>query len=92
MLKKSLSITSALLLTAGLVACDVEQTQEGKLDAPEYEVTKTEEGNVEAPKFDVTPAQVDVEKEEKTVDVPTVKTEERKVEVPDVDVTAPKDK
>lgn len=92
MLKKSLSITSAVLLAAGLVACDVDQTKEGSVDLPKYEVTKTQEGNVEAPKFEAETARVDINKEEKTVDVPTVKTEERKVEVPDVDVTMPKDK
>lgn len=92
MLKKSLSLITSVLFAAGLVACDAEQTQEGKVDLPKYEVTKTEEGNVEAPKFDVSTADVDVKTEEKTVEVPTVGTEEKQVNVPNVDVNPPKDK
>jgi len=92
MLKKSLSITTAVLLAAGLAACDVEQTQEGSVDLPKYEVTKTEEGHIQAPKAEVTPADVDVKTEEKTVEVPTIEKEERKVDVPDVDVNMPKDR
>lgn len=92
MLRKSLSVTTAILLAAGLAACDVEQTQEGKVDLPEYEVAKTQEGDVQAPKFDVTAPDVEVKTEEKVVDVPTVGMEEKKVEVPDVDINAANDK
>lgn len=92
MLKKSLSITAAVFLAAGLAACDVEQTQEGSVDLPNYEVTKTDEGHIQVPKAEVTPADVDIKTEEKTVEVPTIETEERKVDVPDVDVTMPKDR
>jgi hypothetical protein len=91
MAKTTFSVATAFLLAFGLAACDVEQTQEGKVDAPEYEVAKTDEGEVQAPKFDVATPDVDVSTEEKTVEVPEVQTEEKKIEVPDVDVNAPKD-
>ena len=91
MFKKSLSITSAILLAMGLAACDAEQTQEGKVELPEYEVAKTQEGDVDAPKFGVDTADVDVKSEEKTVEAPTVQMEEKKVEVPDVDVKSQND-
>lgn len=80
MSKKSLSIATAFLLAAGMAACDVDQTQEG---------------NVEAPRFDADAPDapdVNVKTEEQTVEVPTVETEQKKVEVPNVDVDAPKEK
>ena len=92
MLNKSLSITTAILLAAGLAACDVEQTQEGNVDLPKYETEQTQEARVDLPKFDVTAPDVEVKKEEKIVDVPTVGTEEKRVEVPDVDINTPEDK
>lgn len=91
MLNKSLSITAALLLAAGLTACDVDQTQEGEVELPKYEVEKTQEGNIEAPKFDVETPDVNVQTEEKTVEVPTVEMKEKKVEVPDVNVDVPQE-
>lgn len=90
MFKRSLSLITVGLMVAGLAACDVDQTQKGDVDVPSYEVEKTQEGNVEMPKYDVKAPEVDVQTEEKTVEVPTVQTEEKQVEVPDVDVNAPK--
>jgi uncharacterized lipoprotein len=92
MVKSSISVATALLLAAGLAACDVDKTKEGDVSVPKYEVEKTKEGNVDLPKYEVTPPDVKVTKEEKTVEVPTVKTEEKKIEVPNVDVTPAKDK
>lgn len=94
MLKKFALISTSLLFTAGLAACDVNQTKEGDVQMPKYEVEKTQEGNVELPKVEVTPPDVDVKKEEKTVTVPDVdvKKEEKTITVPDVDINTPKDK
>jgi hypothetical protein len=93
MFKRSLSLITAGLMVAGLAACDVDQTQEGNVDAPAYEVEKTQEGNLEMPKYDVDAPNVDTQMEEKKVEVPNVdvKTEGKTVEVPDVDVNAPKE-
>lgn len=52
-------------LAFGLAACDVKQTQEGKL--PDVEV---KDGQV--PKYDVDAADVDVKTEEKVIEVPTL--------------------
>lgn len=52
-------------LAFGLAACDVKQTQEGKL--PDVEV---KDGQV--PKYDVDAADVDVKTEEKVINVPTL--------------------
>lgn len=52
-------------LAFGLAACDVKQTQEGKL--PDVEV---KEGQV--PKYDVDAGDVDVKTEEKVIQVPTL--------------------
>jgi len=60
-----LSGAAALSLTA----CDVEQTEEG--DLPEVNV---EGGNL--PEFDVDAADVGVQVEEKTIEVPTLEVEE----------------
>jgi uncharacterized lipoprotein len=92
MLKKMCLISTAALFAAGLAACDVNKTKEGDVQMPKYEVEKTQEGKVDLPKVEVTPPDVDVKKEEKTVEVPTVKTEEKKITVPDVDITPAKDK
>ena len=91
MFKPSLTVAAAILVATGLAACDVEKTQEGNVDLPKYEVEQTQEGNVDLPKYDVDAPEVDVKKEEKIVEVPTVGTEEKRVEVPDVDITTPKD-
>jgi hypothetical protein len=92
MLKKLSVLSIATLFAAGLVACDVDKTKEGDVSLPKYEVEKTQEGKVDLPKYDVTGPDVDVKKEEKTVEVPTIKTEEKKITVPDVDITPAKDK
>ncbi|MBT9568364.1 MAG: hypothetical protein IV085_08710 [Thiobacillus sp.] len=52
-------------LALGLAACDVKQTEEGKL--PDVEV---KEGQM--PKYDVDAADVDVKTEEKVITVPTL--------------------
>lgn len=92
MLKKSALIALVSLTGFGLAACDVDKTQEGNVSMPKYEVEKTQEGNVTAPKYEVTPPDVQVSKEERTVEVPTVKTEEKTIEVPKVDVKPAEDK
>ncbi|MBA2965550.1 MULTISPECIES: hypothetical protein [Ramlibacter] len=90
---KTITIAALAAATAlGLAACDVKKTQEGNVTAPKYDVQKTQEGNVTLPKYDVKGPDVQVSKEEKTVNVPTVKTEERTVTVPKVDVTTAKEK
>lgn len=90
------ALTTAFIATAalGLTACDVQKTQEGKVDAPKYEVSKTQEGNVQMPKYDVKGPDVDVSRTEKQVTVPNVdvNTEKKTVEVPKVTVTTPKEK
>ena len=91
MFKQSLTVASALFLAAGLAACDVEQTKEGNVDLPKYEVEQTQEARVDLPRYDVDAPDVDVNKKEKIVEVPTVGTEEKRVEVPDVDINMPKD-
>lgn len=64
-----MKLTTGLILVPalafGLAACDVKQTQEGKL--PDVEV---KDGQV--PKYDVDAADVDVKTEEKTITVPTL--------------------
>ncbi len=60
----------------GLAACDVEQTEEGEM--PEVSV---EEGNM--PEYDVDAAEVNVETEEQTIEVPTLEVEEADASQPD---------
>lgn len=64
-----MKLTTGLVLVPalvfGLAACDMKQTQEGKL--PDVEV---KDGQV--PKYDVDAADVDVKTEEKTITVPTL--------------------
>ncbi len=55
----------------GLAACDVEQTEEG--DMPEVDM-QVDGG--ELPEYDVDTADVDVEMEEETIEVPTLDVEE----------------
>ena len=92
MLKKTVSLALMCTFAFGLAACDVEKKQEGNLDLPKYEVDKKQAGNVKLPEYDVKTPDVAVNKEERTVEVPTVKKEERTVEVPNVDVTPAKEK
>ncbi|MEQ8659684.1 MAG: hypothetical protein RLW62_02585 [Gammaproteobacteria bacterium] len=78
---KSLCAGAFVMLLGGAVGCDVDQTQEAKL--PDVDV----EGG-QMPKYDVQPADVDVQTETRTVEVPDVDvgTEEVEVTVPDVDM------
>lgn len=92
MLKTLVQISTATLFGLGLVACDVDKTQEGNVNLPKYKVEKTQEGSAKLPEYDVKTPDVTVKSEEKKVDVPTVKTEERTVRVPDVEVTPAKEK
>ena len=92
MLKKSLTLAALSAAAFGLVACDVEKKQEGNLDLPKYEVEKKQAGNVKLPEYDVKTPDVAVNKEQRTVEVPTVKKEERTVTVPDVDVKPAQEK
>lgn len=80
--KKLLGFLFVPALVIGAAGCTVEQTEEGEL--PEVNV----EGG-ELPEYDVDPADVDIEGEERTIEVPTdvdVETEERTITVPDIDV------
>ena len=63
----TLAIAGGLML--GLSACDVEQTEEGEM--PEVDVDAGE-----LPEYDVDTADVDIDTEEKTVEVPVVDVEE----------------
>lgn len=92
MLKKTASLAAVSLFALGLAACDVQKTQEGNVTVPKYEVDKTQQGSVTMPKYDVKTPDVAINKEEKTVEVPTIKKEERTIEVPNVDVTPAKDR
>ena len=60
----------------GVAACDVEQTEEGEL--PEVNV---EGGNM--PEYDVDTPEVNVEMEERTVEVPTLDVEEADASAPE---------
>lgn len=75
-----------------LSGCDVEQTREGDVTVPRYEVSKTQEGNVTLPEYKVTTPDVSVEEKAVEVEVPKVTTEKKTVIVPDVDVTTADEK
>lgn len=92
MMKKTVYVAASAVVALGLVACDVQKTQEGNLDVPKYKVEKTQEGSAKLPEYDVKTPDVAVNTEEKKVEVPTIKKEERTVKVPDVDVTPAKEK
>jgi len=92
MLKKTITLAMISSFALALSACDVRKTQEGNVTLPQYEIDKTQQGSLKLPEYDVKTPQVDVRKEEKTVEVPTIKKEERTVEVPNVDVTPARDK
>lgn len=89
---KSKLIGGAVMLFAlgSLTACDVEQTEEGKL--PDVDVS-VEGGNM--PEYDVETADVSVGMKEKEVEVPDVDvdvdTETKTVKVPTMDVNMPDD-
>ncbi|HZW20142.1 hypothetical protein [Noviherbaspirillum sp.] len=91
-MKKTLSIALMSAAAFGLAACDVEKKQSGNVDLPKYEVEKKQAGDVKLPEYDVKTPDVAVNKEQRTVDVPTIKKEERTVTVPDVDVKPAQEK
>lgn len=93
-MQKPSLLLAALISMAGLAACDVEKTQEGKVDLPKYEVTKTQDGQVQVPKYDVNAPKVDVTRTQKQVTVPDVNVSTRKetVTVPKIEVTPAKDR
>lgn len=64
-MKKLIATILIVPLAMGLVACDVDQTEEGEM--PDVEVSG---GNM--PEFDVETADVDVGTKTTTVEVPTV--------------------
>ena len=68
-MRKILIATLTSVAALGLAACDVEQTEEGEM--PEVNV---EGGNM--PEYDVDTADVNVETEERTVEVPVIDVEE----------------
>jgi hypothetical protein len=82
------AFSGASLVLAG---CDVEKTQEGSVQVPQYEVTKKQEGDVTLPKYDVDAPKVDVSKTEKEVTVPKIVTEKETITVPKVDVSKAED-
>lgn len=84
--KYSSQLLIAAIACFGLVACELEQTQEGKL--PDVDVS-VEAGQM--PEYDLDVMEVDVSLTEKTVKVPKVIVvmEEVDVQVPVVDVTMP---
>ncbi|NZA27114.1 hypothetical protein H0E84_12060 [Luteimonas sp. SJ-92] len=86
---KSAALVAAIGAALSLGACQVEQTEEGKM--PEVEVD-AKAGQL--PEYDVETADVEVGTRTETITVPDVDvhTEEREVEVPDVDVTMPDEK
>lgn len=65
-------------LSLGLVACDVETTEEGNFDLPEIE--KTQEGNIDLPDVDVSGGDLTL---------PRYEMRGGDMDVPDVDVKGP---
>lgn len=91
MLKKTAIAALVAVSGIGLVACDVDKTQEGKVTVPKYEVEKTQEGSVTPPKYEVTPPDVKVTESERTIDVPKIETEKKTVEVPKIEIEPAKE-
>lgn len=91
MLKKTAIAALLVFSGVGLSACDVDKTQEGKVTVPKYEVEKTQEGSVTPPKYEVTPPDVNVTKQERTLEVPKIETEKKTVEVPKIDIEPAKE-
>ena len=71
LIKKSAVLAVALASTFALVACDVDQTQEGEL--PDVDVEVQDPGQV--PKYDVDAPDVDVGTKDVTVPVPDIDVE-----------------
>jgi hypothetical protein len=79
------ALLAALGLTGfTLTGCDVEQTEEGNLELPEYE--KVDDGDVSLPKYDVDAADVEVGTTDVEIPMPTVD-----VEMPDEEADTPRD-
>jgi hypothetical protein len=76
----------AAAVSLGLVGCDVEKTQSGKVEMPKYEVSKTKEGEVTLPKYDVTTPDVKVGTKEAEVTVPKITTEKETLTVPTIGI------
>lgn len=79
-----LAVLTVGLCGVGLVGCDVDVEEEGRMPDVEVEAGK-------APDVDVRGPEVDVDTEKKEVEVPDVDvdTEKKTIEVPDVDVDLP---
>lgn len=104
--QKIIALSAVVFAVTG---CDVDKTEKGEMpsvdadggEMPEYEVKKTEEGEMpdvdveggEMPEYDVDTADVDIDTEKETVEVPEVEvtTEEETVEVPEIEVDMPED-
>lgn len=95
-MRKTAFVIAGIVSAASLalVGCDVQKTQEGKVDLPKYEVSKTQEGDVQMPKYDVDAPKVDVSKTEKEITVPNVdvNTKKETVTLPKVEVTPAQDR
>lgn len=95
-MRKTSFILAAVVSAASLAlaGCDVEKTQEGNVDVPNYEVSKTDEGNVTLPKYDVDAPSVDVGTTEKQVTLPDVdiNTQKETVTLPTIDITPAPDR
>ncbi|NND96115.1 MAG: hypothetical protein HKN47_02160 [Pirellulaceae bacterium] len=90
MLKKLMYLTCAGGLFLGTVGCDVDQVEEGRLPNVDVDVSG-DPGNL--PEYDVEGPDVDVQMEDKKINVPDVDvdvdTEEANIKVPDVDIDIP---
>lgn len=86
MIRKTGLLCVPLLMTLGLAACDVDQTDEGEM--PDVDV-QVEGGDM--PGYEVETADIEVKENEETIEVPEVdvRTEEKEITVPDVDVEMP---
>jgi hypothetical protein len=95
-MRKSVFMIAGLVSAASfaLVGCDVQKTQEGSVDMPNYNVTKTDEGHVQMPKYNVDAPDVNVSSTERQITVPDVdvKAEEKTVTLPKVEITPAPDR
>lgn len=67
-LKQAVIGVSGLMFAFGVVACDVEKTEEGELPSVNVDV----DGEVKVPKYDVDAPDIKVGTETKEIEVPTV--------------------
>lgn len=88
MLYRMFGLLAAVSLMFTQLGCDVDVQDEGKL--PDVDV-QTEPGRL--PDVDVDGPEIDVEGEERTIEVPDVDidTEEKTITVPDVDIDIPEE-